>query len=437
MLIKFGESNIFSADDILTPKQALSDEKITRRFIKLAKKLRKVAPKSKSFLFASCIQMHAAEASLIDQNTGKPILNKNGKPVKGWFEKFTNNKGQESVKWISPDSIQPYKNHNGDIFSEEELLKSYKGWVGKALCRDHKSDSVDGIRGIIIDTHYDPKFKRVHALFALDRENYGDLARKVETGYATSVSMGTGVGRSVCTECYNVATTERDYCNCVKTRSNYGEINLDLSPIELSLVVNGADPLAKVRQIVASMNDYAAKKQARINQLVNERCVNPTELQSLSDSIREMQIKLNGLMNLKKSAEVDPGEITALVRTMNDPGTDEETRDLLKKLLDKIKAKEFDTESDVESIPEEEAPEATRATVGSGSEYTTPEWVGSATEIGMNPANRLANINNEIRLLHSKISEIDKTLRKIASKPMDYETLRVRAKARREYWLKA
>jgi hypothetical protein len=453
---KIGENLDFSTANVLAPKVALHDEKIIRRFIKLAKKLKRVAPKAEDFLYGHAVMMHAAEAALVDQETGEPILVK-GKPAEGHFERFKLANGKESIKWISSSDTRPYKNANGDIFPEEELVTAYKKWVGKPLCKDHKSESVDGIRGIVIDTHYDPKFKRVHALFALDRKNYSDLARKIETGYANCVSMGTGVGRSICTECHNVAFTERDYCKCITARNNYGEINLDLSPIELSLVVNGADGLAKIRQIVASINDYANKKQSRINKLVADRCVNPTELQSLSDSVREIQVKLNGLMQLEKVADADAGDITALVRTMNDDKTDPETKELLRKILDKIKAKEESEEADVEPAPElgeeGEEPEATRTTMGGGSEYTSPEWIGSATDIGINPTNRLASrtskkkeegkqgaLSNEICLLRSKIDEMSNSLNELKSiyaedKHMNSARLKARARARRAYWL--
>jgi len=211
------------------------------------------------FLYASCIMMHAAESSLVNQETGEVIKNATGKPVSGWFEKYDGESGRETARWVSPDGVRPTKNNNGDIFPESELLKAYKNWIGKPLCKDHVSSSVDGIRGVIVDTFYDPKFKRVHALFALDKKNYPDLARKIEAGYATNVSMGTAVGRSVCSECQNVATVASEFCGHVKARTHYGEINFDLNPIELSIVVTGADPRAKIRKIVASLNDYRAQ----------------------------------------------------------------------------------------------------------------------------------------------------------------------------------
>jgi len=221
-----------------------------------------LSPYVDDFLYASCIMMHAAESALINQETGEVIKTADGKSVAGWFERYDAEGGRETARWVSPDGIRPTKNNNGDIFPETELLKAYKNWIGKPLCKDHVSSSVDGIRGVIVDTFYDPKFKRVHALFALDKKNYPDLARKVEAGYATNVSMGTAVGRSICSECQNVATVASEFCGHVQARTHYGEINLDLNPIELSIVVTGADPRAKIRKIVASLDEYRAQADA-------------------------------------------------------------------------------------------------------------------------------------------------------------------------------
>jgi len=447
MFKKIGEDLTFSKSDILAPKKALGDEKILRRFVKMAKKLRRIAPKASDFLYFHSIMMHSAEAALINQETGEPILNKSGKESKGWFEDFKNDKGQDSVKWISPDGIQPYKNANGDIFGETHLVKAYKNWIGRPLCRDHQSDSIDGIRGIIVDVYYDPKYKRVHALAALDRKNYGDLARKVEAGYANSVSMGTGVGRSICTECGNVAFTERDYCPCVKTRKNYGEINLDLSPIELSLVVNGADGLAKIKQIVASMNQYAGQKQERINQLVNDRCVNPTELQSLTDSLSDMQKRISALMGTnsvpKKTASSDLGELVAAYKALSAaPGSESAAQ----AVLDQIKAVVEPKMKEVE--PEALPPTGSKVDYESGpvsttpSPHSVPDWIGSATEMAVNPANRLASVKEDRKIyrdlvsLRAEVKSLSDKLQAVAvlNKKLNHGELRKRAMSRRAYW---
>lgn len=262
--------DVIDGENIIATSKITGSEAALAQFRKVADQLREeqtkkggkqLSPKVSDFLYAHCIMMHAAEAALIDQETGNPILNSNGSPVKGAFVITKDAKGRDSVKWESPDGVLAYRNGNGDIFPEEDLVKAHKDWVGKPLCKDHVSDSIDGVRGVIVDTYYDPKFKRVHALFALDRKNYGELARKVEAGYATSVSMGTAVGRSICYECANVATVESEYCHHVQTRVAHGEVNKDLSPIELSIVVTGADPKAKILTVLAALKGYEEQVQ--------------------------------------------------------------------------------------------------------------------------------------------------------------------------------
>jgi intein/homing endonuclease len=161
-------------------------------------------------------------------------------------------------------------NCNGDIFPEEELIKAHKKWIGKPLCIDHKSNSVDHVRGFIVDTYYDRNLKRIVALCALDKHNYPDLARKVSTGYSNNVSMGVGVNTAICTECGKAAKVESDFCDHMKRKTSYGEINIGLNPIELSIVVNGADPKAYIKHIIAAantLNSYVDSKEKEFNKI--------------------------------------------------------------------------------------------------------------------------------------------------------------------------
>ncbi len=163
-------------------------------------------------------------------------------------------------------------NCNGDIFPEEELIKAHKKWVHKPLCIDHKSSSVDHTRGFIVDTYYDRNLKRVVALCALDKANYPDLAKKVASMMQTSVSMGTAVGRAICSDCGRVAKAEQDFCDHMRKKSCYGEINIDLAPIELSIVVNGADPKAHIKHIIAAantLNTYVENKSNELNKFAD------------------------------------------------------------------------------------------------------------------------------------------------------------------------
>jgi hypothetical protein len=308
-------------DLLLSPESARVEAEVQERFVKFAKGLKKVAPKANDFIYFTSIMIHGAERSLIDDNTGEQKRDRNGRPVTAeWV--IDNKTG--SWKWKCSDpSIHPYKNNNGDIFPESELKKAYRKWVGRPLCKDHQSSSVDGIRGMIIDAYYDDKFKRVIGLCALDKVNYPDLARKVASGYTKDVSMGTAVGRSVCYSCGNVAKVEADYCKCVKNRTTYGEINLDLSPIELSLVVTGADPKAKLRYVIASLNKYSADKGSRIAELQKAGCVTQDELERLDGEIGSLKKTVATLLKVALVSQ-DQAEVIRNLSEVKDNTDDPE-----------------------------------------------------------------------------------------------------------------
>jgi len=263
MIIKTAQAQI-NNEKFMNAVELDEDPEIIQYFKKTVANLKKeakdshgkrIAPKADGFLYFTCIMMHAAEAAILDDN-GNIKKSASGEDLNASWDI----RSDGAWVWKCNDSgVLPLKNANADIFPESELKKAYKKWVGKPLCLDHKSQSVDMVRGIIVDTVYDDKHKRIIALCALDKENHPDLARKVASGYAASVSMGTAVGRAICTEkgCHRVARVESDFCDHMRNKTCYGEINVDLSPIELSIVVNGADPRAKIRRIISSANSVA------------------------------------------------------------------------------------------------------------------------------------------------------------------------------------
>jgi hypothetical protein len=388
-------------DLLLNPDGAKVDAEIKNRFVKFAKTLKKIAPRSKDFVFFSAIFMHSAEAALVNQDTGEPIKDKFGKPITAeWIV----DKKTGSWKWKCSDpNIKCYKNNNGDIFPEPELKKAYRSWVGRPLCKDHQSSSVDGIRGIIVDSYYDEKYKRVIGLCALDKVNYPDLARKVSSGYSRDVSMGTAVGKSICYNCGNVAKVESDYCNCVRTRTAYGEINIDLSPIELSLVVTGADPKAKLRDVIASLNRYSEEKGDRIQELQKAGCVTPGEFDRLEKEIIDLK---NTVKFLVKSASIGPGEHTELRNLIEslEKATDDNVKLVIQKRIDEITA---DTNEPVFV----EAPKVT-----GGGNYPEPE----NTEIGFAEGRefRLASDNNSnlhIIAINKKLDAMTDALRDLGN----------------------
>ncbi len=265
--IKLGEAQEIKLENVDSCLASVNPD-ILENFRKFATDLKKIAPKADDFLYFSAVMLHAAEAVAINDD-GTPKLTIKGEPLQvGWDRRG------DTWRWTSNDpNIKPYKNCNGDIFPESELVKAHKKWVGKPLCIDHKSSSVDHTRGFIVDTYYDRSLKRVIALCALDKANYPDLARKVSTGMQTNVSMGTAVGQAICSDCATVARTEQDFCDHMKRKSCYGEINIDLNPLELSIVVTGADPKANIKHIIAAantLNIYVENKQKELNKLADE-----------------------------------------------------------------------------------------------------------------------------------------------------------------------
>lgn len=222
----------------------LASEDVLGRLNKFAQTIKAIAPRSDDFLYFSIIFLKSAEASLIDESGNLKKVGKDN--AWGYFD--------DSWKWHG--NVKPHKNNNGDIFPESELKKATRNWIGRPLCVDHKSDTVDGVRGIILDTHYDEKLKQVVGLCALDKINYPDLARKVTTGVVRYGSMGTAVSTSICTECSKPATTPKEYCDHIIRRQAWGEINVGLNPIEYSLVVQPAEPGAILLRCFASIGKH-------------------------------------------------------------------------------------------------------------------------------------------------------------------------------------
>jgi hypothetical protein len=305
MFVKLGElieiSRVESTDSCLP---SVSPE-ILDNFRKFATNLKKIAPKAEDFLYFSAVMMHAAEAAGLNDD-GTPRLTVKGEPVQvGW------NKGGGTWRWTTNDtSVKPYRNSNGDIFPEEELVKAYKKWVGKPLCVDHKSSSVDHVRGFIVDTYYDRNLKRVIALCALDKAGYPQLARQVSTGVSNCVSMGTAVGKAICSDCATVARTEQDFCDHMRRKSCYGEINVDLNPIELSIVVNGADPKANIKHIIAAantLNSYVESKEKELNKIAERNFngkITVSDLNGGLDSkVSEISISSTDLNKFKTDME--------------------------------------------------------------------------------------------------------------------------------------
>lgn len=210
--------------------------------IKTASKTVKIAPKEDDFLY---VRVRAVSAgNVIDHPDGTSEVIE--------VEQFLN----DLKKYAKSARLA---NDNGDFFSYEELKDKYKTFIGKSAFVDHQNENVENARGIILDAIWNEVGKFVELLIAVDKVGYPELARGIEIGIITDVSMGCRCGSSVCSVCGNEAVTEEDFCDHIRNYkgSSYQgtpvfEDNRDIEFFEISFVTTGADKQAKILEKVAS-----------------------------------------------------------------------------------------------------------------------------------------------------------------------------------------
>lgn len=160
-------------------------------------------------------------------------------------------------------------NGNGDYFPLEELVKSYKTFVGRGLYLNHDSSLAEKAVGKIIDayliTDADTREIWVETLCKIDRKANASIARQVETGIIDSVSMGCNCASASCSVCDMIMQSRDEFCEHMKTgllrkfnNSKNEEvtcysINRGLTFSELSLVSVPADSKAKIHEVLASL----------------------------------------------------------------------------------------------------------------------------------------------------------------------------------------
>jgi hypothetical protein len=257
--------------------------------IKTASKVVKIAPKEDDFLY---VRVRAVSAgNVIEQPDGSAELI----PV----DEFLKNLSMYASKCRG-------HNDNGDLFTYEELKKNYKTFIGKSAFVDHKNENVENARGIILDAVWNERGKFVELLVAVDKKAFPELARGVELGYITDVSMGCRCGKSICSVCGNEAATEDDFCDHIL---NYKggqfknlpvfEDNRDIEFFEISFVSQGADKQAKILEKVASRGASPIVTKSNSNNSINDDSMikiaseknkrhSTTNYKSLKDQLKDL-----------------------------------------------------------------------------------------------------------------------------------------------------
>ena len=121
---------------------------------------------------------------------------------------------------IKPECSQ-FVNNNGDSWSRDVLLNSYRSFIGAHNFQEHvqieeqsKGRIIDAVARDIGDSVY------IDILVATDRK-HAKLVQDIESGKLSTLSMGCTTEFTICSQCGNFAVDETQLCDHIK----YGKLN--------------------------------------------------------------------------------------------------------------------------------------------------------------------------------------------------------------------
>lgn len=122
--------------------------------------------------------------------------------------------------YIKPECSQ-FVNNNGDSWSRDVLLASYRSFIGAQNFQEHvqieeqsKGRIIDAVARDIGDSVY------IDILVATDRK-HAQLVSQIESGQLGTLSMGCTTEFTLCSQCGNFAVDETQLCEHIK----YGKLN--------------------------------------------------------------------------------------------------------------------------------------------------------------------------------------------------------------------
>ena len=223
-------------------------------------------------------------------------------------------------------------NTNGDYFSTEELLKSYKSFESVPFFTNHNNQNIENARGKVIFAEWLDAEDACYVLAFVDRDAYPDICRGIEQEYVTGVSMGCSVEYSICNICGNKAEKTDDYCTHIRNRKGRKfsgrarnvttgqtkefknepvfEYNFGLKFIELSAVVDPACPSCHIQGIIAN-DDYMAKVASLENSLFMvreaaiEKKASQEEIQQIDGVLQTLEGIAVNLIKNRKQVEME------------------------------------------------------------------------------------------------------------------------------------
>ena len=226
-----------------------------------------------------------------------------------------------NLLWVRARAIDAdIVNTNGDYFSEEELTKemdyqgkkmpAYKTFEGVPIYTNHKNDNIEEAKGMVVYAEWDDEEKCVYCVFFIDEDAYPDIGRGIRQGYVRDVSMGCSVDLGRCSICGNEATTEKDYCDCLKkykgkmhpSGKKAFEYNYGIKFIELSCVGDGAFESCEILELY-DQDELLQKAQDTIKtaQSLNSSITLAASINENINDKRDVEQALRQLQNLNQS----------------------------------------------------------------------------------------------------------------------------------------
>jgi hypothetical protein len=152
----------------------------------------------------------------------------------------------------------------GELLSRNQDGKfRYETWKGEPVNLNHDDKKVVGQ---IEDVWTDPPKDAIVELISIDRSGPNDnerVARKIESGQVESGSMELLTGIGMCSLCFNVHTSEDEFCDHLKNEKGLVNQRTGMHVFEICKSIqgcghaicmhnDGADPNALVREVFAS-----------------------------------------------------------------------------------------------------------------------------------------------------------------------------------------
>jgi len=165
---------------------------------------------SNKYLFTHCTIVASVDTEVVSGvKTGSKVVEGN-KTIQRPYSDY----------YIKPQCSQ-FVNNNGDSWSREVLLASYRSFIGAHNFQEHvqieeqsKGRIIDAVARDIGDSIY------IDILVATDRK-HAQLVQDIESGNLTTLSMGCTTEFTLCSQCGNLAVDETQLCDHIK----YSKLN--------------------------------------------------------------------------------------------------------------------------------------------------------------------------------------------------------------------